>query len=191
MNNTFEGYDEKLNHIYSTDYVYSLMNLGLIKLPDLKNSICIKDVSAYASEICNLIDLNKFVFYKTETLNLKSEFSENEYNFVNHIKRLLDENKKFNDAVLVENWIVTSENDKIYDMGFNQLQIPIGSWVGGYYILETKEGNKIWEMIKDGTIRGFSVEGSFELKFYKHVLQKNEDDILLEEIINILSSIED
>jgi hypothetical protein len=102
-----------------------------------------------------------------------------------------DENKKFNDAVLVENWIVTSENDKIYDMGFNQLQIPIGSWVGGYYILETKEGNKIWEMIKDGTIRGFSVEGDFMLKFHKQVFQKNEDDILLEEIINILSSIKD
>jgi hypothetical protein len=102
-----------------------------------------------------------------------------------------DENKKFNDAVLVENWIVTSENDKIYDMGFNQLQIPIGSWVGGYYILETKEGDKIWEMIKDGTIRGFSVEGDFMLKFHKQVFQKNEDDILLEEIINILSSIKD
>jgi len=69
MNNTFEGYDENLNHIYSTDYVYSLMNLGLIKLPDLKNSICIKDVSSYASEIWNLIDLNKFVFYKTDNFN--------------------------------------------------------------------------------------------------------------------------
>ena len=102
-----------------------------------------------------------------------------------------DDNKKFNDAVLVENWIVTSENDKIYDMGFNQLQIPIGSWVGGYYILETKEGDKIWEMIKDGTIRGFSVEGDFMLKFHRQVFQKNEDDILLEEIINILSSIKD
>ncbi len=39
-------------------------------------------------------------------------------------------NRKFNDVVLVESWIVTSENDKIYDLGFNQQQVPIGSWAG-------------------------------------------------------------
>ena len=99
-------------------------------------------------------------------------------------------NRKFNDVVLVESWIVTSENDKIYDLGFNKLQVPIGSWVGGYYVLPTKEGDMIWnDMIKTGKVKGVSVEGDFILKFHRHDFSKTEDDALLEEIIEILSSI--
>lgn len=95
-----------------------------------------------------------------------------------------DENIQFKDAVLVENWIVTSDNDKIYSMGFNQLQIPIGSWVGGYYILPTPEGDKLWKLIKNGKVRGFSVEGFFNLKFNK----VTEDDILIQQIIDIIKN---
>jgi len=75
-------------------------------------------------------------------------------------------------------------------MGFTKLQIPIGSWVGGYYILPTKEGDKIWEMVKKGKVKGFSIEGFFNLKFNK-LVQKTEDDILLEQIIDILNSVKD
>ena len=97
-------------------------------------------------------------------------------------------NKKFNDVVLVESWIVTGEKDKIYDLGFNQQQVPIGSWVGGYYVLPTKEGDMIWnDMIKTGKVKGVSVEGEFLLKFFRQDFSKMSDDVLLEEIYNIIN----
>jgi len=100
--------------------------------------------------------------------------------------------KTFNDVVMVESWIVTTDNDKTYDMGFTKEQVPLGSWMGAYYILPTKEGNKIWnEMIKTGKVKGVSVEGLFNLKFFKDYFSKTEDDILLEEIIDLLNQIED
>jgi len=101
-------------------------------------------------------------------------------------------NRKFNDVVLVESWIVTSENDKIYDLGFNKLQVPIGSWAGAFYVLPTKEGDMIWnDMIKTGKVKGVSVEGEFMLKFFRETFGKTGDDILLDEIIKILNSIQD
>jgi hypothetical protein len=73
---------------------------------------------------------------------------------------------KFNDAVMVESWIIQGPNDKAYDLGFTEEQAPIGTWMGGYKILETPEGNVIWnDYIKTGTVRGVSVEGEFLMRF--------------------------
>jgi hypothetical protein len=101
-------------------------------------------------------------------------------------------NKSFNDIVMVESWIVTSQNDKIYSLGFTQKQVPIGSWCGGYYVLPTKQGDMIWnDLIKTGKVKGVSVEGIFELKFFMEQFGKTKDDVLLKEIIDILESIVD
>ena len=66
------------------------------------------------------------------------------------------------DAVLVENWLVENEKDKIYNY-FTKEDVPFGSWVGVYYILETEEGNMLWKKIKSGEVKGLSVEGNFIL----------------------------
>jgi hypothetical protein len=66
------------------------------------------------------------------------------------------------DAVLVENWLVENEKDKIYNY-FTKEDVPFGSWVGVYYILETEEGNFLWKKIKSGEVKGLSVEGNFIL----------------------------
>ena len=109
-------------------------------------------------------------------------------------KRLRDTNlehtdNKFNDIVMVESWIITGEKDKAYELGFTTEQAPIGSWMAGYKVLETTEGDEIWnDYIKSGKVRGFSVEGEFMLKFAKQ--QFNTDDEILNEVINILKEIE-
>jgi hypothetical protein len=127
-----------------------------------------------------------YVKFKPETIEkIQRKFMINGYQRSTNYEH--DEDIKFNDAVLVENWLVTSEKDKIYDMGFTKIQVPIGSWVGGYYILPTPEGNKIWEMVKKGKVKGFSIEGFFNLKFNKIT----KDDILLQQIIEILDSVQD
>jgi hypothetical protein len=93
--------------------------------------------------------------------------------------------KKFNDIVMVESWIVSGEKDKAYELGFTKEQIPFGTWFAGYRVLETEEGNEVWEMIKSGKVKGASVEGDFLLKFSRH----KTDEYLLEQIINILKKI--
>ena len=50
----------------------------------------------------------------------------------------------------------------------------------------------IWEeLIKTGKVKGFSVEGMFNLKFFKDYFTKTDDDVLLDEIIDILNRIND
>jgi len=95
-------------------------------------------------------------------------------------------NKKFNDAVLVESWIVSGESDKAYSLGFTKEQVPIGTWMGGYKVLDSVEGDELWEKyIKNGKVRGMSVEGNFLLEFS----QFKKDEYLLEQIINILNEL--
>lgn len=94
--------------------------------------------------------------------------------------------KKFSDAVMVESWIVMGNSDKAYTLGFTKDQIPVGTWMGGYKILETEEGDEIWDKyIKTNKVKGASVEGNFILNFSR----EKTDEYLLEEIINILKQI--
>ena len=95
-------------------------------------------------------------------------------------------NKKFSDAVMVESWLVTGKSDKSYSLGFTEEQIPIGTWMAGYKVLETAEGDELWEKyIKKGKVRGMSVEGNFLLQFSRD----QDDDYLLEQIIKLLNTI--
>jgi hypothetical protein len=97
--------------------------------------------------------------------------------------------QKFTDVVMVESWIVEGENDKAYQLGFTKEQIPVGTWMGGFTVLETPEGDDIWNnYVKPGKVRGASIEGSFILNFSK---QNDPDYLLLNQIINILKSIDD
>jgi hypothetical protein len=97
---------------------------------------------------------------------------------------------KFNDIVMVESWIVNGPMDKAYELGFTQEQVPIGSWMGGYKVLDTEEGDMIWnDYIKSGKVKGASVEGEFLLKFYKQDF--SIEDKLLDEIISILNQVGD
>jgi hypothetical protein len=93
---------------------------------------------------------------------------------------------KFESVVMVESWIVNGESDKAYTLGFTREQVPTGTWMGGYKILETPEGDVIWEdLIKTGVVKGVSVEGNFILNFSRN----QQDEYLLTQIINILKKI--
>jgi len=90
--------------------------------------------------------------------------------------------KKFDDIYLVESWIVGDEQDKIYEYGFTQEQVPSGSWVVGYKV----SNDELWnEYVKKGLIKAVSVEGLFDMSFSKH----KTDEYLLNEVINIITQI--
>ena len=94
--------------------------------------------------------------------------------------------KKFQDVVMVESWIVSGDKDKAYELGFTKEQIPHGTWFAGYRVLDTPEGDEVWDLIKSGKVKGASVEGEFLLKFSR----QKTDEYLLEQIINIINKID-
>lgn len=55
------------------------------------------------------------------------------------------------DVVVVESWIKTSENDKSVSYGLNE---PIGTWFIGMKV----NNDEIWQRVKDGFYKGFSIE---------------------------------
>lgn len=71
----------------------------------------------------------------------------------------LEHEAKINGLHLVESWIVEGEQDKSRMYG---LDAPIGSWV----VTMKVENDAIWEQyVKDGKVKGFSIEGFFTDKF--------------------------
>ena len=90
--------------------------------------------------------------------------------------------QKFDGVYLVESWIVNGEQDKAYTLGYSKQEIPKGTWFVGYRI----DNDEVWSMIKQGKVKGLSIEGNFEYK----LSAINTDEYLLEEIINIINKIE-
>ena len=100
----------------------------------------------------------------------------------------LEHNNKvsFSDMVMVESWLVNGKSDKAFTLGYNFNEIPEGTWMVGYKILDTPQGDIIWnDFIKTGKVKGLSAEGAFLMNFSRDKM----DEYLLEEIINILNQI--
>jgi hypothetical protein len=57
-------------------------------------------------------------------------------------------------CTVVESWIVESDQDKSRHFGMN---VPVGTWMLGVKV----EDDKIWNEVKQGNIKGFSIEGRF------------------------------
>jgi hypothetical protein len=71
----------------------------------------------------------------------------------------------------------------VYPMkGFSD--IADGSWFGSFKV----DNDAIWNQVVDGTFKGFSVEGLFKYEKTPNVMTK--DDIIMSEVIKILSQIE-
>ena len=77
---------------------------------------------------------------------------------------------------IIESWVKTSNNDKSVDLG---IDAPIGSWIIGAKI----DNEEIWQGIKDGSMRGFSVE-SF-LNFDEIMMNKQENKMTEEKLETI------
>lgn len=84
----------------------------------------------------------------------------------------------------VESWIVESEQDKsrMYD-----LNVPIGTWMVSMKVLN----DDVWKQVKEGKVKGFSIEGYFADKLERpnepnELSAIEEDEYLLEELVELL-----
>lgn len=80
------------------------------------------------------------------------------------------------DAVLVESYFVNKERGIVPNEFAN---VTDGSWITSYKILN----EDIWQQIKSGDLKGFSIEISAELEPVKLEKQKTEEEISDEEIM--------
>lgn len=104
-----------------------------------------------------------YVFMSSETIEASAK-NWMKKQFANNIN--INHDKKAEGAYLFESWIKTSENDKSNDYGF---KCPIGTWFGTVYC----PNEEIWsQFIKEGTLKGFSVEGDFITELYDKSAKK-------------------
>jgi hypothetical protein len=126
------------------------------------------------------------VFFTPETIEMVArKFMKNKYGD----QVTLEHGEKTSGVYLTESWLVEqSSKDKSNLYGYT---LPRGSWFGIYKI----EDEKIWQKVKDGTFRGFSIEGLFEhrksnlkLSLEKDINDLTEDEakVLLEQIYALI-----
>ena len=85
-----------------------------------------------------------------------------------------DHQQRVNDVYVVESWIVEdTENDKSKLLGFN---VPIGTWMVRMKI----DNEKVWERIKNGELKGFSVEAWMTERMINNSKMLNREDSIKE-----------
>ena len=107
----------------------------------------------------------RYVYYTADTIKETAlDFHRNgrtNNTTVNH-------NAQVEGSVMVESWFVTNpKNDKLFEI--TNKEYPIGTWAVSEYISD----DNIWEDVKSGKLKGFSIEG-YETKHDDEIINKNE-----------------
>jgi hypothetical protein len=83
---------------------------------------------------------------------------------------------------MYESYIIDRELGVMPPKGYED--VTDGSWFGTFKI----DNDKVWGMVKDGTFKGFSVEGLFKYEIADKMITQEEE--MMSKIINILKQIE-
>jgi hypothetical protein len=103
----------------------------------------------------------------------------------NSHKVTVEHSDKVDGVYLTESWIIEqSAKDKSNLYGFT---LPAGTWFGVYKV----ENEDVWNKVKDGSFRGYSIEGMFEHRKsdIKLSLEKGIDDLTEDEAEEVLYKI--
>jgi hypothetical protein len=120
-------------------------------------------------------DSNYYVYFSKDTVRQASELY---LKHNNHHKATYQHEDRVSGVLTVESWIKEGDMDKSKLYGFD---LPDGSW----FVKMKIENDEIWNKIKDGELRGLSIEGFFVNRFEKMQKQPTDEEILsaLNEII--------
>jgi len=79
---------------------------------------------------------------------------------------------------MFESWLTDSERGIMPMKGFEG--VADGSWFGSFYV----ENEKVWQQVKAGDYRGFSVEGMFD---YEQPITAEENALKeIEKLLNVI-----
>jgi hypothetical protein len=122
-------------------------------------------------------DKEFYIYFSEDTVRKASELF---LMRANQNNATLEHEKKMLDGMsVVESWIIEDEKqDKSAKYGFN---LPKGTWM----ISMKVNNDEIWNKVKTGEVKGFSIEGYFVDK-YEMSLQETEDDRLIKAIRDLI-----
>ena len=96
-----------------------------------------------------------YIYFSEETVRKASELF---FMNSNQNNATLEHKQKLEGMSVVESWIVEGSHDKSMNYGFN---FPKGTWV----ISMKVNNDEIWNKVKLGEVKGFSIEGYFADKY--------------------------
>jgi hypothetical protein len=116
-----------------------------------------------------------YIYFSADTVRQASElFLMNS----NQNNATYEHDKKLKGMSVVESWIIEDDkHDKSVKYGFS---LPKGTWM----ISMKVNNDEVWKDVKEGKVKGFSIEGYFADKL--EMSQMTEEDILIEKIKQII-----
>ena len=101
-------------------------------------------------------DEEYYIYFSEDTVRKASELF---FKKSNHHNATLEHNEKVDGTYITESWIV--ENSKQDKSAIYGMDMPVGTWMVSMKI----DNDEIYKKAKDGSIRGFSIEGFFADKY--------------------------
>jgi len=98
--------------------------------------------------------------------------------YQNNVNLMHDSGQVMEGVTMFESWIVDEKRGIKPMKGFED--VKDGSWFGSFKV----ENDDVWNMIKEGKVKGFSVEGIFN-----YMKDKSTEEKMMENIIEILSQV--
>jgi hypothetical protein len=121
-------------------------------------------------------DSNYYVYFSKETVRQASELY---LKHNNHHKATYQHEDRVSGVLTIESWIKEGEQDKSKLFGFN---LPDGTW----FVKMKIENDEIWNKIKDGELKGLSIEGYFINKMEKMGKQQFSNEDILEALSELI-----
>ncbi len=102
-------------------------------------------------------DSEYYVYFSPETVRKASELY---LKHNNHHKATHEHNERVSGVLTVESWIKEGDSDKSKLFGYD---LPNGTW----FVKMKITNSELWEKIKEGKLKGLSIEGYFTDKMAK------------------------
>ena len=119
-----------------------------------------------------------YVKYSKETIQ---KIAHNYFKQNLHHNATLEHESPLGGLTLVESWLIEGENDKSKEFGFS---LPVGTWFGGMKV----ENDEVWNKVKSGEVKAFSIEGMFVPKKEMKMSEQQEQWIIeLEQMLQLAS----
>lgn len=119
-----------------------------------------------------------YVKYSKETIE---KIAHNYFKQNLHHNATLEHEAPVVGLTLVESWLIEGENDKSKEFGFS---LPVGTWFGGMKV----ENDEVWNKVKSGEVKAFSIEGMFIPKKEMKMSEQQEQWIIeLEQMLQLAS----
>ena len=138
-----------------------------------KNNLTLAKVDEEKRE---LISPDYYVYFSKETVK-QASYLYLKHN--NHHKATYQHQDRVSGVLTVESWIKEGEQDKSKLYGFD---LPVGTW----FVKMKIENDELWKRIKDGELKGLSIEGYFVDKMQKMSEKKPTSDEILQAIAELL-----